>query len=347
MGSMRSLVYVAPRQVEWREVPDAVLLADTDALVRPTAAAFCDLDPRIARGATPFPGPFPLGHEAMGVVAEVGPEAARAGLAAGQRVVIPFYLSCGTCAHCVAGRRLNCTRTPRMASYGNPLGGIWGGLFDDLVRVPFAGSAVVPVPDSVSSVQAASVGDNLTDAYVAVGPALAERPGASVLVLGGTPSLSLLVVALAIDLGGHVTFADVDPDRCALARRLGATIVEGPLPDRVDGEFDLVVEAHGDPGRGPGTAVRSVAPGGRCHFRCVYFDDVTLPYFDLIEKGVTVEVGLPQIQTHAPAVLGLLDHGPTRVDEVLRRPVAWESAPDALLERFVGKAVFTRDDAHV
>ena len=82
-------------------------------------------------------------------------------------------------------------------------GGHWGGLFDDLVRVPYASSALVPVPDSVSSEQAAAVGDNLTDAYLAVASIVGRRSGTSVLVLGGTPSPSLLIVMFATHLGAN------------------------------------------------------------------------------------------------------------------------------------------------
>ena len=123
MSSMRSLVYVGPGTVEWREAEAPTLDDDHVALVRPLGAAVCDLDRRIARGAAPLDGPFALGHEAMGEVVEVGDDAARAGIRPGRRVVVPYYLSCGTCARCAAGRPLNCTTMPGLSTYGIPFGG--------------------------------------------------------------------------------------------------------------------------------------------------------------------------------------------------------------------------------
>ena len=60
---MQSLHFVAPGAFEWREVPMAILAADTDAIVRPLAVARCDLDLYIAAGVVPLPGPFAFGHE--------------------------------------------------------------------------------------------------------------------------------------------------------------------------------------------------------------------------------------------------------------------------------------------
>ena len=344
MTWMQSLVYVDKKQIEWREAPAPTLSDDADVLVRPLAASFCDLDRAIARGHSPFVGPFALGHEAVGEVVDVGAGAALHGMEPGQRVVIPFYVSCGACDRCTAGRPLNCRRTPWLASYGNPAGGSWGGLFDDVVRVPWGATSLVPVPQELSSVLAASVGDNLTDAFVAVGPYLSDHQDASVLVLGGTPSLGLMVVMFAVELGtGPVTYVDDDPQRCATARRFGAHVIEQSLPERVEGEYDLVVEAHGNPKRAPAVAVRSVKPGGHCHFRCVYFADVTLPYLEICEKGVTIEVGLPQIQVHAPRVLDLLSGSAASVSALLNPSSDWSHAPDAVLEPTAGKPVFVRE----
>lgn len=178
---MRSLVYTGPRQLEWREAPEPVLDADHQALVRPIASAACDLDRRIVAGATPMQGPFAIGHEAVGEVLEVGDVAAAGGLRPGMRVVIPWHLSCGSCAQCLARRPGNCTSTPPLASYGTPLGGHHGGLFDDAVRVPWAAYALVPLPPDLAPSLAVSCSDQMADAYRAVAPTLAECPGASVL----------------------------------------------------------------------------------------------------------------------------------------------------------------------
>ncbi|MDV3128365.1 alcohol dehydrogenase catalytic domain-containing protein [Mycobacterium sp. 21AC1] len=339
---MKSLMYAQRGVVEWREAPAPKLTAGTDVLIRPIAASFCDLDRAIAHGRTPLDGPFAIGHEAVGEVVDLG-DAAASTLTIGQNVVVPFYVACGTCDRCVGGHPVSCRRTPWLASYGNPVGGSWGGLFDDLVRVPYGATSVIPLPPLVTPLLAASVGDNMTDAYYGIGPYLEQDRGASVLVLGGTPSLGLLVTMFAVLLGsGSVTYVDNDPQRCAMAGTLGATVVETDLPERVEGDFDLVVEAHGDFRRAPAVAVRSVRPGGRCHLRCVYFGDVAIPFLEASEKGVTIEVGLPQVGVLAPRVLDILVSAGAAVQPLLRAHHDWVDAPNAILDTAPGKPVFVR-----
>jgi threonine dehydrogenase-like Zn-dependent dehydrogenase len=72
---MRQLTFISPGKLEWWDVARPVLQADTDALVRPRAVARCDLDLYIARGIPTFPGPFAVGHETIGVVADAGDKA--------------------------------------------------------------------------------------------------------------------------------------------------------------------------------------------------------------------------------------------------------------------------------
>lgn len=343
MGMMQSLVYTRRGVVEWRDAPAPMMTVDTDVMVRPIAASFCDLDRTIAHGRTPLEAPFALGHEAVAEVVDPG-EAGAGALTVGQHVVVPFYVACGACDRCLAGRPVSCRRTPFLASYGNSVGGTWGGLFDDVVRVPFGATSLIPLPAQVTPLLAASVGDNLTDAYSGVGPYLEEHRGASVLVLGGTPSLGLMITMFAVLLdAGSVTYVDNDPQRCTMAGELGATVIESDLPERVEGEFDLVVEANGNPRRAPAVAVRSVRPGGRCHLRCVYFGDVVLPFLEASAKGVTIEIGLPQIQVLAPRVLEILGSAEPTVQSMLRPHHDWVHAPDAVLDTAPGKPVFLRD----
>ena len=215
---MRSLVYVGPRKLEWREVPAPVIAAGHQALVRPIASTSCDLDRRIIAGATPMVGPFAIGHEAVAEILDLGPDAAASGLRAGMRVVIPWHLSCGTCRQCQAQRPAGCTTTPPLASYGTPLGGHHGGLYDDIVRVPWAAYSLIPLPDDVPAELAVSCSDQMIDAYRAVAPTLAREPAADVLVVGGTASLGLWTVMFAAALGAS-NIVYVDPDATAAARR--------------------------------------------------------------------------------------------------------------------------------
>ena len=141
------------------------------ALVRPVAVATCDLDDMIVRGTSPFPAPFALGHEGVAEVVEVGDRVQA--VSPGDRVLVPFQLSCGTCPACVAGRTGNCESFAIATTYGFGFGAEatrFGGFLSDLVRVPFADAMLVGVPDGVAPEAAASVSDNITDAYRTVAP---------------------------------------------------------------------------------------------------------------------------------------------------------------------------------
>lgn len=340
---MRSLVYAGVNDVQWREAPDARLLDGEDALVRPVASATCDLDRYIVAGRTPFPAPFAIGHEAVGEVVEVGDGAGAAGLQIGQRVVVPWHHSCERCLECLAGRPGNCLTTPNMAAFGNPMGGLNGGLFDDLVRVPFAAGSLPAVPDGVSSAMAAACGDSLCDAYGAVAPTLRGNPHAAVLVMGGLESLGLLVVAAAAALGAsQVVYVDDDIDRTERATALGATsVVTGARPDRVDGQFDLAVEAAEDPDA-LATAMRSVRPGGHLVIRSIYFTPIPLPHFDQYLRSLTIESGLPHVTPHASEVLDLLASGTLDLTAVLST-FDLDMADAVMLDLPATKPVFLRE----
>src|SRR5207302_1009864 len=143
-------------RVEWRDVPRPRLVDDQDALVRPVAVATCDLDTGLVHGLAPFPGPFPLDHEGVGEVVEVGNAVTT--VAVGQRVIIPFQVSCGTCGRCRRGLTASCENVDLGAMYGlEPFGGPWGGFLGDVVRVPWADHMLVPLPDGVDPVAVASL----------------------------------------------------------------------------------------------------------------------------------------------------------------------------------------------
>jgi threonine dehydrogenase-like Zn-dependent dehydrogenase len=339
---VRSLVYAGVRDLQWREASAPSLLGDEDALIRPIAAAACDLDRFIVQGLTPFPAPFAIGHEAVGEVIDVGEAAAVDGLRPGQVVVIPWHLSCERCSECLAGRPGNCTATPAMAAFGNPLGGLYGGLFDDVVRVPYASRALTPVPDGVAPALAAAVGDNLSDAFGAVAPTLRANPEARILVMGGLPSLGLLIAAAAATLGApEVVYVDEDADRAQRASMLGATsVVTGPRPDRVDGRFDLAVEVALDP-RALTVAIRSLRPGGHLVIRSIYFGRTNFPYFEQYTQGVTIHSGLPHVTPHAASVLELLRTGTLDPTPALTL-FELDAADTVLLEPPPNKPVFLR-----
>jgi len=340
---MQSLVLTGPRSLEWQDRPAPSLSDRGDALVRPIASSACDLDRRLVISPAPFETPFALGHEAVGEIVDLDGDDSP--FRVGQRVVIPWHISCGTCANCRRGLPGACASVPRLASYGTSAGGLWGGLFDELVRVPWARHNLTPLPPSVDPFLAASASDNLTDAFQAVRPTLDAHPGAEVLVVGGTASLGLLTVLSAVALGAaKVTYLDVDEGRCAQAAAAGATTTAAEAyPDRLDGDFDLVVDASAA-AAGFRCALLSTRPGGTCVIRSVYFGEPRLPYFSLYGTGITLVVGPPHASPHVPDVLKLVGEGALDPSPVLAGPFGYEEAVEILLDPPPGKPVFTRGD---
>ena len=172
---MRELTYVGERRVEWQERPDPELESRSDAIVKPVAATTCDLDQAIIMGRAPLPPPFAIGHECVAEVVETGEGVTH--IQPGDLVVVPWHIACGRCDRCHAGLYAHCRTVPYMAMFGVPIGGNWGGLFSDLVRVPYADAMLVPLPPGLDPVAMASASDNWSLAWRLVAPHLAGKAG--------------------------------------------------------------------------------------------------------------------------------------------------------------------------
>ena len=241
---MRQLMFLGPGRVEWQETAEPAVGGPLEAIVAPVAVATCDLDVAILRGTfRAFPGKFPLGHEGVARVTEVGEGVTS--VSPGDLVVVPFQISCGTCPACRADRTGNCASVPLGSMYGyEPFGGPWGGFLADRVRVPYADAMLVPLEPPVDPAAVASLSDNVCDAWRTVGPPLADAPGSEVLIVGGAGgSVPLYAIQLALALGAPaVRYLDPDPESAALAAGLGAQASEGPIPREV-GSFPVTVDA--------------------------------------------------------------------------------------------------------
>lgn len=330
---MRELTFIEPGNVEWREVPEPALEGPAEALVRPLAAATCDLDAAMVAGQSPFQGPFPLGHEFVAEVVEAGDEVED--WSPGDVAVVPFQISCGACEACGRGRTGNCRAVrPRGSMYGiGPAGGEWGGALTDLVRVPFADPMLLRPPDGASPAAIASASDNIADAYRTVAGPLQAEPGAEVLILGGfAASISLYAVAIARALGaGAVHFLDHDPERLALAAALGAEPIEAAgqddLPARV-GPYPITVEANGSDA-GLACALRSTAPDGTCTSVAIHFGEATpAPLFEMYFNGVTFHTSRVHSRGVLPEVLELIEAGRIDPERVTTDVVPWEAAAE-------------------
>jgi alcohol dehydrogenase len=290
-------------------------------------------------GQTPFPFPIQLGHECVAEVVE-GPD----GFAPGERVVVPFQISCGTCEPCRRGLTGNCATVPPLSMYGfGSLGGDWGGMLSDLTLVPFADAMLVSLPEGVDPTVVPSAADNITDGWRAVAPALAEVPAADVLVVsgGGARSIPLYAVDAALALGAaSVTYVDTDADRLAVARRLGAQVVEG-RPESALGTFPVTVDGTGTPD-GLIATLKLTAWGGRCTSIGQLAASAPLPLFELYTRGVHLHISRAMARPAIPAILALVAAGRLHPELVTNATVAWDDAPEALLTPAM-KLVLTRD----
>jgi len=341
---MRQLTFVEPGRFEWRDVDAPRVQAATDAIVRPLAVARCDLDLYIALGVMRYRGPFAFGHETIAEVVDAGDAVP---VTPGDRVAVPFQLSCGRCGACRRGLTNSCEAYPFGAAYGlKPTSGTeFGGALSDLMHVPFADHMLLGLPDGVDPVAAASAPDNIADGWRAVGPHLRERPGATVLVVGGlAQSVGIYAAGCAVALGaGRVLYLDDDPDRRTRAAALGASceplaLGEGRGPDA---RFDVVVEAAGDTDA-LAFAVRAIAPNGVLTSVAIHLGETTpVPLTRAYYTGLTFHTGRVHSRAVLPEVLRCVHSGALHPERVTHRVASFADAPDAMTDPGP-KVVFTR-----
>ncbi len=338
---MQQLNFIEAGKLEWREVPEPRLEADREAIAKPIVVATCDLDPLIVRGDVPLAGPFPFGHEGIGRVVDVGDAVDT--VAPGDLVSIPFQISCGSCEQCQRGRSAHCQAVPRLSMYGlGPLSGSqFGGFLSDRVRVPFAEHMLVALPGGVSPQSAASLSDNIADAWRTVGPQLEQEPGADVLIVSAESSIALYAVAIARALGaGRVDFVGGGPAQGEIAARLGATVIAGDVPERL-GPYPITVAATTDHA-GLACALRSTAPDGVCTSVGIYFEPTTpMPLFEMYTHGIRFLTGRVHAREAMAPALALIEQGLLRPETVTAQVVGWGDAAEALGD-FSGKTVVTR-----
>lgn len=263
---MKAVTWQGPRDVAVEEVPDPRIELPSDAIVRVTATAICGSDLHLQGPLAPFmtPGDV-LGHEAMGVVEEIGDGVEH--LDVGDRVVVPFNVACGSCWMCRHDLQSQCETTQNrrygtgasLFGYSELYGRVPGGQAE-LLRVPYADAGPVKVPDGVSDEQVLFLSDILPTAWQAVRYA-DVGPGTRVAVLGLGP-VGQFCVRIARHLGAAVVHGvDLVDERLDLAQKHGAEVIDlrevpdvaDALREATDGRgpdavIDAVgLEAHGSP----------------------------------------------------------------------------------------------------
>jgi threonine dehydrogenase-like Zn-dependent dehydrogenase len=341
---MRTLTVPAPGKLSWTETPEPELPGPRGALVRPLVVATCDFDHLIIAGRAPVPMPVEIGHELVAEIVAVGGDVRDHRV--GDRVVVPFQISCGDCAQCRRGRTSCCERVPWLSCYGLGAGaGNWGGAITELLAVPYADAMLVAVPDEVPLQLAAAAGCNITDAYRCVAPQLAAEPGAPVLVVtDGFQNIGLACAVLALGLGAErVDVLGLSEARAAKASALGARLL-GSTADVEPHEYAITVDASLDEDK-LAAALRGTAPGGVCTISAMYTKPATpVPLLDLFATCATVQTGQPHVRGELADVLALLGSERVRADVLIDAVHHWDDAPDAYADAG-GKAVIARPAA--
>ncbi|HEX5729448.1 zinc-dependent alcohol dehydrogenase [Microbacterium sp.] len=261
---MKALTWQGKRKVSIEEVPDPTIDYSTDAIVKITSTAICGSDLHLYEVFGPFldKGDV-LGHEPMGVVVEVGSDVTR--LSVGDRVVIPFNISCGICFMCTRGLQSQC-ETTQVKKYGSGAalfgytklyGQIPGGQAEYL-RVPLADYNHIRVGDDLPDDRYLFLSDILPTAWQGVD--YAQVPDGGTVAVMGLGPVGQFVARVAGHRGYRVLAVDPEPERRAMAERHGIatfdltdTIVD-ELRDLTEGRgADAVVdavglEAHGNAG---------------------------------------------------------------------------------------------------
>ncbi|GAB3174185.1 zinc-dependent alcohol dehydrogenase [Streptomyces incanus] len=268
---MRAVTWQGKRDVRVEEVPDPRIEEPTDAVIRVTSTGLCGSDLHLYEVLTPFmtPGDI-LGHEAMGIVEEVG--AGVPDLQAGDRVVVPFQIACGNCWMCLTGLPTQCETTQVSAEgmgaalfgYTRLYGAVPGGQAEYL-RVPQAQYGPIKVPEGPPDDRFVYLSDVLPTAWQAV--AYADVPkGGSVAVLGLGPIGDMACRIARLKGAGRVFGVDLVPERLRRAQERGVETFDlrsfddekelvTAIRDRTDGRGpDAVIDAVGTEAHGSAVA---------------------------------------------------------------------------------------------
>jgi threonine dehydrogenase-like Zn-dependent dehydrogenase len=262
VGRMKAVVWHGKQDVRVDNVPDPTIQQPNDAIVRITTTNICGSDLHLYNVLGPFidEGDI-LGHEPMGIVEEVGPEVTQ--IKAGDRVVLPFNISCGHCFMCDQRLYSQC-ETTQVHEYGTGAaflgytklyGQVPGGQAEFL-RVPQAQFGPIKVPeegDGMSDERFVYLSDVLPTSWQAV--VYAGVPdGGSVAVFGLGP-IGQMCCRIARYKGYRVIAVDLVTERLDMARRYGVEVVDAR--DHDDGDIPGAIREMTD-GRGPDSVIDAV-----------------------------------------------------------------------------------------
>ncbi|MBT1677236.1 zinc-dependent alcohol dehydrogenase [Curtobacterium aurantiacum] len=356
---MRAMTYRGPYRVRVEEKPDPRIEHPNDAVIRVERAAICGSDLHLYHGMMPDTRVgHTFGHEFIGVVEQVGSSVET--LSVGDRVMVPFHISCGTCWFCARGLFTNChnvnpnaTAVGGIFGYSHTTGGYDGGQAER-VRVPFADVGPQVIPDWLDDDDALMMTDALGTGYF--GAQLASiREGDTVVVLGAGP-VGLFAAKSAWLMGAGrvividqfeyrlekartfahaetINFAEVDDVVLEMKKQtdfLGADSVIDAVGAEADGNFLQQVTAsklklQGGSPVALNWAIDGVRKGGTVSAMGAYGPIPNLVKFgDAMNKGVTIHMNQAPVKRQWPRLLEHIRAGHLKPSDIITHRIPLE-----------------------
>ena len=254
---MKAVTWHGKRDVRVDTVPDPSIQHPTDAIVRITSTGICGSDLHLYEVLGPFMGEGDiLGHEPMGIVEEVGADVTH--IAKGDRVVIPFNISCGSCFMCDHGLQSQCETTQNrdqgmgasLFGYTKLYGQVPGGQAEFL-RVPQAQYGPIKVPEGPSDDRFLYLSDVLPTAWQAV--EYANIPEGGTVAVFGLGPIGDMCTRIAKHKGARVIGIDLVPERIIRARANGIEVLDTSDHDDIGDALRALTD-----GRGPDSVIDAV-----------------------------------------------------------------------------------------
>ncbi|QWS34522.1 zinc-dependent alcohol dehydrogenase [Curtobacterium aetherium] len=361
---MRAMTYRGPYRVRVEDKPDPRIEHPNDAVIRVERAAICGSDLHLYHGMMPDTRVgHTFGHEFIGVVEQVGSSVET--LSVGDRVMVPFHISCGTCWFCARGLFTNChnvnpnaTAVGGIFGYSHTTGGYDGGQAER-VRVPFADVGPQVIPDWLDAEDALMMTDALGTGYF--GAQLASiREGDTVVVLGAGP-VGLYAAKSAWFMGaGRVIVVDQLEYRLAKAREfahaetinfaevddivvemkkqtdfLGADSVIDAVGAEADGNYlqhvtSAKLKLQGGSPIALNWAIDGVRKGGTVSVMGAYGPIPSAVKFgDALNKGVTIHMNQAPVKRQWPRLLEHIQAGHLKPSEIITHRIPLEHIDEA------------------
>lgn len=358
---MKAIVYEGIRNVKVKDVEDPKIHRSDDIIVRVTSTAICGSDLHLIHGFVPnLPRGFILGHETMGIVEETGKEVTK--VKKGDRVIVPFPVSCGHCWYCEHDLWSQCDNSnPNgeiggIFGYSNTYGGYDGGQAQFL-RVPYANVGPRVIPDELSDEQVLFLTDILPTSLWGVDMA-GVKPGDTVVVLGCGP-VGLLAQKWAVYKGaGRVIAVDCIDYRLEHAKRFNQVEIVNFQQHDNTGEYlkeithggaDAVIDCVGMDGKmsniekvesvlklqgGSKSAIeistQAVRKGGTVVLVGVYGARYNnFPLGDFFSRNITLKMGQCPAHSYVDPILELIKNGKFDATDIITHKLSIDKGEHA------------------